>query len=187
MMSVLRHKLNQWNIWQRCFLLFSLIASIHLMWYFSLERPLLQHNQALIAQQLEDQQLEQELGVFSQLQSHFVYKNNVGLVHFKQVFQQWLAVAPKLSMTSYADHPVVAVPAGAMQFTRATAALHVVLVNTLQQSSATLVFFGQFSDFVNYLKVVQNNSQPIYFDSIHFNMNRYPNAEITMKIFALGG
>ena len=181
------YKINQWNAWQRSLFLFVFLFLIGAAWYFLLEKPLLDTNQAILEKQAHDQALVKELSAFATMQKNFVYKNELQHVQLKQVFQGLISGTSGLTMTSYVDNPVVALPAGASQFSGLTAVLPVSLLNVIQQSSATMVFSGGFNNFVAYLQALQGQNNVIYFDSIDFNMNRYPKAEITMKVFMLEG
>lgn len=181
------YTINQWNIGLRSLLLFFLLFILGTAGYFIVEKPLLENNQVTLKKLAQDQALEKELTTFVALQNNFIYKNELQKVPLKQVFQSFISGSAGLTMKSYVDNPVVALPAGAAQFARVMAALQVPLLNTIQQFSATMVFSGGFNGFVTYLQALQNSGHLIYFDSIDFNMNRYPKAEITMKVFTLGG
>ena len=182
-----RSQINQWNIGSRSLLLLILLFVLWGAWYFLLEKPLLENNQAILTKQAHDQSLVKELSAIIGLRANFVYKNELKTGQLKQVFQDALSGASGLTMTSYVDNPAVALPAGAGQFAQVATVLKVSLSNTIQQSSATMVFSGGFNNFVVYLQALQSSSGGIYFDSIEFNMNRYPKAEITMKVFTLEG
>lgn len=181
------YKLDQMSTWQRVFLLVSVLFVITSMWYLFLLKPLLERNQAILVQQAHNQELLKELDVFSQARASFIYKGNVSVVQMRQIFQDALSGAAGISMAAYTDKPMVALPAASTQFPSLPAALNVAFASVLQQSSATIVFSGKFNGFVTYLNALKNNSQPVYFNSIDFNMNRYPKAEITMQVFALEG
>ncbi len=186
-MSLWIRKINQWNVWQRLCLLLFLLLSAHLLCYFCLEQPFRQRNHAVIAQYAQDQQLAQGLSNFSRMRENFVYRHDVGVVPFRQVFQKSLSGISHVAITNYVDHPVVVLSAGAMQFSSVASSLNIALSTTFKQSFATVLFSGKFADFVSFLQALQNTAYPIYFQSIDFNMNRYPNAEITLKVFSLEG
>lgn len=181
------YKINQWGVWQRCVLLLIMIVAAWGAWYFSLEKPLLENNKAVLQQQAHDQVILKELNALTQLRGNFVYKNNLQAVQLRQVFQNVLSGVQGLTITTYNDNPVVALPAGANQFTQLPSILGISLLSTIQQLPATIVFSGKFDVFLTYLKALQNDGHVIYFDSVDFKMNRYPKAEITMKVFTLGG
>ncbi len=168
-------------------MLFILLLVLWGAWYFLLEKPLLENNQAILKKQAHDQSLAKELSTIVGLRANFVYKNELKIVQLKQVFQNALSGASGLTMTNYVDNPAVALPAGAGQFAQVATVLKMPLLNTIQQSSATMAFSGGFNNFVVYLQALQGSSGGVYFDSIEFKMNRYPKAEITMKVFTLEG
>lgn len=181
------YKIDQTATWQRIVLLLSILFIITLLWYLFLLKPLLERNQAVLLQQAHDQELLKELNSFTQAQASFVYKKDISALQMRQVFQEVLSSAPGMSMTSYTDKPVVVLPATSTRFPSLPAALSIAFSKALQQSSATILLSGTFSNFIAYLDSLQSNSQPVYFESIDFNMNRYPKAEITMQVFALEG
>lgn len=181
------YQVNQWNVWQRCFLLFAMVFTLWTAWYFFLEKPLLANNKVVLAQQVRDQKTVQELSLLTQLQGNFVYKNSLQPVLLRQVFQDHLLGIQGLAISQYNDDPVLVLPAGASQFTQLQAVLGVSLLSAIQQLPATVVFSSEFNPFVAYLKALQSDSGAIYFDSVEFNMKRYPTAVVTMKVFTLGG
>ena len=179
------YKINQWNGWQRGLLLIVLLFILWTAWYFLLEKPLLESNQAVLEQQNRAQTLVKELSTLLGMRANVVYKNELQAVQLKQVFQNAISDTSTLTMKSYVDNADVALPAGASQFAQVATALNVPFLNTIQQSSATMVFSSDFNSFVTYLQFLHESG--IYFDSIDFNMNRYPKAEITLKVFTLRG
>ncbi|MES2203958.1 MAG: hypothetical protein V4496_01930 [Pseudomonadota bacterium] len=186
-MRTLAYKINQWPVGLRSFVLFIMLFVLYVVWYFLLEKPLLANNHAMLEQQIHDQTLTKELSALYESRSNFIYKNALQAVPLKQVFQDAISNIVGLTMASYVDNSVVTLPAGAHQFTLAATVLNLSLFNMIGQSFATLVFSGRFDSFVTYLQTLQKAPVGIYFDSIDFNMNRYPKAEITMKVFTLKG
>ncbi len=186
-MRTLVYKINQWNVGLRSLLLFMMLFFLCAMWYFFLEKPLLENNHAMLDQQIHDQALMKELSALYALRSNFIYKNALQAVQLKQVFQGAISDISGLTMASYVDSSVIMLPAGAHQFTMAAAVLDLSLLSMIGQSFATIVFSGGFDSFVTYLQTLQQAPPGVYFDSIDFNMNRYPKADITMKVFTLEG
>jgi len=186
-MSAMFYAINQWSLWKRIMLLFVSLFTLFLAWYFLLERPFLETNKVLFEQQKQDQVLSKELMALLGMRANFIYKNELQAVPIKEVFQKSIPRASELKITNYVDNPVIALPAGASQFAKVATVLNVSLVNAIHQSSATITFSSRFNRFVAYLQVLQANHHGIYFDSLEFNMNRYPKAEVTMKVFTLEG
>ena len=179
------YKINQWNVWQRSLLLITLLFIVWTAWYFLLEKPLLEKHQAAFNRQNHAQALAKELSTLLRMRANFVYKNELQAVQLKQVFQNAISGTSTLTMKSYVDNANVTLPAGASEFVQAATALNVTFLNTIQQSPATMVFSSDFNNFVTYLQFLHESG--VYFDSIDFNMNRYPKAEITLKVFTLKG
>lgn len=179
------YMIDQWNFWQRSLLLLFSLFVLCGSWYFLLEKPFLEKNQAVFEQQKHDQALAKELNELVALQANFVYKNELQQVQFKPVFQKAISETTGITMVNYVDHPAVTLPAGARQFAGLATILNLSLLNNIQKSSATFVFSGEFNHFVAYLQALQGNGYPIYFDNIDFDMKRYPKATITMKVFTL--
>lgn len=181
------YQINQWSAWQRSLLLAVTLFVISAAWYIFLEKPLTASHAAVVQQQARDQATLQEMTTLMQLQNNFIYKNNLQSVALRQVFQDQLSGINGLAISSYVDNSALILPAGANQFAQLRAAMNLSLLPAIQQLPATIVFSGGFNAFLSYLKALQNDSHVIYFDSVEFNMKRYPTAVVTMKVFALGG
>lgn len=180
-------KINQWNVWQRGFFLLVALLFLWIIWYFLLEKPLLNHHQAALEQQARAHTFIKELNAFLGMRANFVYQNELQAVQLQQVFQNAVSDVSTLKIKSYLDSASVALPAGGNQFAQIASVFNIPLFATIQQSSATIVFSSGFNDFVAYLKILQQSHHQIYFDRIDFTMNRYPKAQITLKVFTLGG
>lgn len=186
-MKTLAYKINQWNVGLRSLFLLVLLLGLITVWYFFLEKSLLENNQSFLIKQAQNQTLVKELNALLAMRGSFIYKNQLQAVQLKQVFQSALSGNARLTIASYTDNPAVLLSAGARQFAAAVAFLNLPLFNSIQQLPATIVFSGEFESFVTYLQVLQAASNGIYFNSIDFDMNRYPKAKITMKVFTLEG
>lgn len=178
--------MNQWKTWQRSLFLCALLFVLWCGWYFFLEKPLLKKHGAAAMQLTQATAVLKALKELFILQGNFVYKNDLNGVSLQQFFQAALSSAPGLVMASFTDNPALPLSAGAGQFASVGAVLGVSLLSVIHQSPSTIVFSGKFPAFVAYLKALQTNNQLIYFDSIDFDMNRYPVAKVTMKVFTLG-
>lgn len=186
-MSAMFYTINQWSLWKRLILLFVSLFTLFLAWYFFLERPFLENNKVIFEQQKQDQVLSKEFMALLGIRANFVYKNQLHSVQLKPIFQNAISSNSDLVMKSYVENPVIALPAGASQFAKVATVLNISLFNAIYQSSATITFSSRFDNFVAYLEALQGQSQGIYFDSVEFNMNRYPKAEVIMKVFTLEG
>jgi len=179
--------INQWSAWQRCLLLFGTLFIIWNAWYFCLEKPLLKDNAVTSAKQVQLQETLKEFGVLLQLKENFVYQKDLQFIPLRQVFQDEIMGVPGLEIISFTDNPALVIQAGATQFIQIKEMLRVSLLSVIHRAPATIVFSGKFEAFELYLKALQNANPSIYFESINFNMSRYPQAKITMHVFTLGG
>lgn len=186
-MNTLAYKINQWNFWGRASFLLGMLLVLFSVWYFFLERPLIKNHQAILEKQSHTQMVAKELSTLLSLKTHFIYKHALQAIQMKPMFQKSVTGIPGLTMTNYVDNPAMSLPAGAVQFPQVMAMFNLPLRVSVQKSSATITFSAGFSQFLTYLKNLNTNRQRIYFDSIDFNMNRYPKAEITLKVFTLEG
>ncbi len=187
MINSLAYQVNQWSLWRRCILLVLFVVIIFTAWYFFLEKPLLTRYEEVFVQQAKEKTLENQLQLFEAEKSNFIYKNHLQLSQPRSFLQNGLANIAGLSITTYTNNPSVDLPNAGTKISNLSALLNIVLSSVLTQSPVTVVFSGKFKDVVNYLKVLENTPNGIYFERIDFNMNRYPKAEITMKIFTLQG
>lgn len=180
------YRINQWNAWRRFFLLLGLLIALGAAWYFFLEAPLLNSNMSTIVKQAQDKKIFGEVTALTQQQHNFIYANSLQPVQLRLTFQNAITGLAGLEITDFKDEPANIVLVGADQFSDAKKAMHLSLLPGIKQSAATITFSGGFDAFVNYLKVLQNGDQVINYESILFDMQRYPTAVVTMKVFALG-
>lgn len=185
-MSSWGYHINQWSIWRRIFLLLGMIGILATAWYFLLERPLLRSNFLLIEKQVSQQKILAEGQMLLQLQKNFIYKNSLQTIPLRQIMQNAMTGIIGLEITHFQDEPVEPLQTGAAAFSNLKGVMNLSLLRTINKNPVTITFSGRFDAFVQYLKVLQNTSQLIYFDSIDFDMKRYPIAVVTMKVFTLG-
>lgn len=178
--------INQLKTWQRVFLLSVMLFLLWGMWYFLLEKPLLQKNQVNVNKQKQALETLKQINFLSQSKANYVYKNELQQVNLRQTFESALSTNTGVQIATFNNNPVVALPAGASQFGQLKEVLGISMLSAVHQAPSTIVFSAKFETFQAYLKTLQNNKSGIYFDSIDFNMNQYPKAKITMKVFTLG-
>lgn len=181
------YKINQWNLWQRTSFLFVFLFIVLMTWYFVFEKPLFENNKIFLDKQAQNQALVKELNAFLALKNNFVYKNALQSVQVKPIFRGLKFAGSGITITNYIDNPSVILPAGASQFSQLSGMLQAPLLSAIRQSSTTIVLSGGFNNFISYMHALQDKSKGIYFDSIDFNMNHYPKAEITITVFTLEG
>lgn len=177
--------INQWSAGRRfSLLLVTLFILVGI--YFFLEKPVFQANIAITERQMRAKETLEQINALAQQQQSFVYADSLRPVQLRLLLQKPLTSTLDLEMTDFKDQPAVVLPMGADQFAQAKKALNLSLLKSIKKYSAVVTFSGSFDAFVAYLKILQSNDNAIAYESLSFDMRRYPTAVVTMKVFTLG-
>ena len=177
--------INQWNAGRRFSLLLGTLFILVVV-YFFLEKPVFQANIAITEKQMQAKETLQQINALAQQQQSFVYADSLQPVQLRLLLQKPLTSALDLEITDFKDQPEVVLSMGADQFAQAKKSLNLSLLESIKKYSAVVTFSGSFDAFVAYLKILQSNDKSIGYESLSFDMRRYPTALVTMKVFTLG-
>lgn len=179
--------INQWKIERRVALLLVLLLAIWSSWYFGLYRPLILDNKTIVDRQAKLQAVSQELTRFQLASSNnFIYQNDVRTVQVQETLQQALTEVPSMSVKTVVNNPQVALPSMAQQFPLMQQWFHLTLQPIVKRMPVTITYMGSYESFLQYLNILHARHAALYFESVDFNMEHYPIATITMKVFTLG-